>query len=269
MNDFAIKAALAMRAVRERKPLIHHITNFVVMNETANITLACGASPVMAHAKEEAGDMAKQASAVVLNIGTLWPEQIEAMKIAGLAANERGLPVILDPVGAGATAYRTSAALDLLKDIEISLVRGNIAEISILAGLDGEISGVDAIGEKGNSREAALALSAKFGCAAVVTGPIDTIAGHGKLLSVANGHEMMSKVTGTGCMATAVIAAFAAVNDDIEESASEALAAYGLAGQISAHTAKGPGTFHTLLYDSLANLTEDAIKAGARIDEIL
>lgn len=267
MNDYATKAALAMRAVRERKPLVHHITNFVVMNETANITLACGALPVMAHAKEEAAEMASQASALVLNIGTLWPDEVEAMKMAGRQANERGIPIIFDPVGAGATSYRTRVALELMSGLDISLVRGNVAEIAVLAGLTAKISGVEAAGGTGREQEAAIAFSAKYGCSAAVTGPVDIVAGNGKVLSVANGHEMMSKVTGTGCMATAVIGAYAAVSDLIVEAAATALAAYGLAGQIAARTAKGPGTFHTLLYDSLANLTENALKAGARIDD--
>jgi hydroxyethylthiazole kinase len=267
MNGYATNAALAMRAVREKKPLIHHITNFVVMNETANITLASGALPVMAHAMEEAAEMTGQAAALVLNIGTLWPDQVEAMELAGRRANERGIPVILDPVGAGATAYRTQTALRLLKGLDISLVRGNVAEVAVLADRQAEISGVEAVGGTGTEKEVAMVFAEKFGCAAVVTGPVDVIAGGEKILTVANGHAMMAKVTGTGCMATAVIAAYAAISDSITEAAAIALAAYGLAGQIAAHAAKGPGTFQPLLYDALASLTEDALKAGARINE--
>ncbi len=268
MNDYGRKAALAARKVREKKPLVHHITNFVVMNETANITLACGALPVMAHAKEEAAEMAGQASVLVLNIGTLWPDEVEAMKIAGRQANESGIPVILDPVGAGATAYRTRVSRELLDEIRISLVRGNVAEVGILVGLDAKIAGVEAAGRPGGEREAAVAFADKYGCVAVVTGPVDIVAEKGNVLSIANGHEMMSNVTGTGCMATTVIAAFAAVNDNMAEAAASGLAAYGLAGQIAASEAKGPGTFHALLYDAMANLTEDEIMSGAKIDEI-
>ncbi|MFA5867654.1 MAG: hydroxyethylthiazole kinase [Actinomycetota bacterium] len=266
--NWGVKAADLMVAVREKKPLVHHITNFVVMNETANITLACGALPVMAHAKEEAAEMAGQASVLVLNIGTLWPDEVEAMKLAGHRANERGIPVVLDPVGAGATAYRTRVSRELLDELKISLVRGNVAEIGVLAGLDAEIAGVEAAGGPGGEKEAAVAFVGKYGCAAAVTGPVDVVAAPGIVLVIANGHKMMGTVTGTGCMATTVLAAFAAVNDNMAEAAAAGLAVYGLAGQIAAGEAKGPGTFHVLLYDAMANLTEDEIRAGAKIDEI-
>ncbi len=261
-------AAEITAAVRDTKPLVHHITNLVVMNETANITLACGALPVMAHAKEEAAEMAGQASVLLLNIGTLWPDEVEAMKIAGRKANERGIPVVLDPVGAGATSYRTRVSQELLAELDISLVRGNVAEIGILAGLDREIAGVEATGASGGEQEAATAFAEKYDCAVAVTGPVDVIVEKGRVLKVANGHKMMATITGTGCMATTVIAAYAAVNKDMAEAAAAGLAAFGLAGQKAAMTAKGPGTFHAYLYDAMANLTEYGVRTGARIDDV-
>lgn len=263
-----LRAAEITATVRERKPLVHHITNLVVMNETANITLAAGALPVMAHALEEAAEMAGKANALVLNIGTLWPEQVDAMVAAGKRANEAGIPVIFDPVGAGATNYRTEVSMKLMENLEIALVRGNAAEISILAGLEAKIAGVEAAGGTASCKDAAIAFAGKYGCAAAVTGPVDIVIGNGKILSVSNGHEMMSRVTGTGCMATAVIGAYAAVHDDIAEAAAAALAVYGLSGEIAAREANGPGTFHALLYDSLANLTDEEIRKGARIDVV-
>ena len=163
-----------LAAIRERKPLVHQITNFVVMNETANATLALGALPVMAHAVQEVAEMASVASALVLNIGTLSDEWVEAMLLAGHAANRAGVPVVLDPVGAGATAYRTETARHLLEDLDVAVVRGNSAEIAILAGHAAEIRGVEAVGSASGpelAQEAARAL----GCVAAVTGPVDVL----------------------------------------------------------------------------------------------
>ncbi len=265
--DLGDRAAGITAAVKNGKPLVHHITNFVVMNETANITLACGALPVMAHAKEEAAEMAGHAAALVLNIGTLWPDEVEAMKMAGRRANERGIPIVLDPVGAGATSYRTRVSKELLAELDISLVRGNVAEVAILAGLDSEIAGVEAIGGP-VEKEVAKTFAEKYGCAVAVTGPVDVIVENGTVLAVENGHKMMSTITGTGCMATAVIAAYAAVDKNMAEAAAAGLAAFGLAGQKAAMTAKGPGTFHAYLYDAMANLTEYGVKTGARINNV-
>lgn len=254
-----------MREVRVGRPLIHHITNFVVMNETANITLAAGALPVMAHAREEVEEMVTGASAVVLNIGTLWPEQIEAMKAAGRRANELGIPVVFDPVGVGATRYRTDSALSLLSDVCMTTIRANAAEMAVLAGYDAEIKGVEAIGGASVAREVAAAIAEKYDCTAAITGPVDIVADRQRIFSVNNGHVMMAQVTGTGCMATSIVAAYTALENDHALAAASALAAYGLAGQNAAGVANGPGTFHVLLYDALANLTEDALRTGGEI----
>jgi hydroxyethylthiazole kinase len=264
MNVMANTAVEIMGKVRNSRPLIHHITNFVVMNATANITLCAGALPVMAHAKEEVAEMVSAADALVLNLGTLWPDQVEAMLLAGHHANERGIPIVLDPVGAGATRFRTDSARLLLNELSISIVRGNAAEVAILAGGQAEIRGVESALVTDDAGNVALQLTARYGCVAAVTGPIDVVSSGARLARVANGHPMMRMVTGTGCMATSVIAAYAAVESDYVNAAAAALAVYGLAGEMAADRAQGPGTFQTYLYDALAGMTDDALREGAR-----
>lgn len=265
MDDTTQTAAEVIAKVRSRRPLIHHITNFVVMNATANITLCMGALPVMAQAKEEVEEMVAAASALVLNLGTLWPEQVDAMVVAGRRANQLAIPIVLDPVGAGATQLRTKSAHRLLEELSITIVRGNAAEVAALVGVDASIRGVESIGAMGDMAEIASQFAGKFGCVAAVTGPVDVVADGVRRVRVANGHGMMSTVTGTGCMATSVVAACTAVEKDSVIAATAALAAYGLAGQIAAEKAHGPGTFQIHLYDALANLTEDELRDGARV----
>jgi hydroxyethylthiazole kinase len=267
MNDATQAACEVIAKVRSQRPLIHHITNFVVMNATANITLCIGALPVMAHAREEVEEMVGAARALVLNLGTLWPEQVEAMILAGRRANQRSIPIVLDPVGAGATRFRTESAHRLLKELSIAIVRGNLAEIASLVGLDAKISGVESMGSTGDAAVVASQFAKKFGCVAAVTGSIDVVTDGVRLMRVANGHPMMAAVTGTGCMATSVVAACAAVEKDAMIATVAALAAYGLAGELAAEKAQGPGTFQTYLFDAVAGLTEDALRAGMRIEE--
>jgi len=260
-----VNAGADLALIRERKPLVHQITNFVVMNETANATLALGALPVMAHAPQEVEEMASAASALVLNIGTLSDEWVESMLVAGRAANRAGVPVVLDPVGAGATSYRTETARLLLRELDVAVVRGNSAEIATLAGRDAEIRGVEAVGRAGDpdlAREAARAL----GCVAAVTGPVDHVSDGETVHAVANGHELLGTVTGTGCMATAITGCFLAVRpDDPLAAATEALVAFGVAGEEAARKAKGPGTFHVALYDALYDLDPRKLDSRAKL----
>jgi len=255
-----------LRAIRERKPLVHQITNYVVMNETANATLALGALPVMAHALQEVEEMASVASALVLNIGTLSDDWVEAMLLAGRAANRAGAPVVLDPVGAGATSYRTETSRRLLGQLDVAAVRGNSAEIATLAGRAAEIRGVEAVGGAGGpelAREAARSL----GCVAAVTGPVDHVSDGERTISVSNGHELLGTVTGTGCMSTAITGCFLAVRpDDPLEAAAEALVAFGVAGEAAAKKAKGPGSFHVALYDALYALDPDKLDKQAKVE---
>jgi hydroxyethylthiazole kinase len=260
-----VSAGSTLAALREQRPLIHQITNYVVMNETANATLALGALPVMAHAVEEVEEMVGLASALVLNIGTLSPDWVEAMLAAGQAANARGIPVVLDPVGAGATSYRTETAKRLLEEIDVTVLRGNAGEIATLVGVQAEVRGVESIGAEGDSAELAREAARTLELVASVTGPVDHVSDGVRSLSVANGHELLALVTGTGCMSTAVTGCFLAANTNALEAAAEALAAFGLAGEDAAAVAKGPGTFHASLYDALYALTPGSLDERARI----
>jgi hydroxyethylthiazole kinase len=257
-----------LRALRERRPLVHQITNYVVMNETANATLALGALPVMAHAPQEVEEMVGLAGALVLNIGTLSDHWIEAMVAAGLAAGERGTPVVLDPVGAGATAYRTDTARRLLELVDVTAVRGNAGEIASLVGVEAEVRGVESIAAGGEPAELAREAARTLGCVVAVTGPVDHVSDGNRVLAVANGHELLGTVTGTGCMATTITGCFLAVRSDAPlEAAAEALAAFGVAGEDAAVEAKGPGSFHVGLYDALHALDPGSLDARARISE--
>jgi hydroxyethylthiazole kinase len=259
-----VSAGTDLALIRERKPLVHQITNYVVMNETANATLAIGALPVMAHALQEVGEMASVASALVLNIGTLSDEWVEAMVLAGRAANRADVPVVLDPVGAGATTYRTEVSRRLLGELDVAVVRGNSAEVATLAGQAAEIRGVEAVGVGGGpelAREAARVL----GTVVAVTGPIDHVSNGEAVNAVANGHELLGTVTGTGCMATAITGCFLGVRaDDPLAAATRALVAFGVAGEDAARMAEGPGSFHVALYDALYHLDAETLDSRAR-----
>jgi hydroxyethylthiazole kinase len=254
-----------LRKLRERKPLVHRITNYVVMNETANATLALGALPVMAHAREEVEEMIELAGALVLNIGTLSPHWVEAMLAAGKAANAAGVPVVLDPVGAGATRYRTDTARRLLEQVDVAVLRGNHGEVATLVGVEAEVRGVESMGAGGEPAELARAAARKLGLVASVTGPVDHVSDGERVLAVANGHELLASVTGTGCMASAITGCFLAAKQDRFEAAAEALAAFGVAAEDAAGEARGPGSFHVGLYDALAALDPETLDSRARI----
>ena len=256
----------SLSLLREQKPLVHQITNYVVMNETANATLALGALPVMAHAPEEVEEMVGLAGALVLNIGTLSGHWIEAMLIAGRAASERGIPIVLDPVGAGATSYRTDTALRILEQTEVTVVRGNAGEVATLVGVDAEVRGVESIDAGGEPAELAREAARSLGRVVSVTGPVDHVSDGERVLAVANGHELLGAVTGTGCMSTAMTGCFLAVRaDEPLDAAAEALAAFGIAGEDAADGAKGPGSFHVALYDALYGLDPATLDERARI----
>jgi hydroxyethylthiazole kinase len=262
-----MKTGRDLATMRERKPLVHQITNYVVMNETANATLALGALPVMAHAKEEVEEMASAAGALVLNIGTLSKFWIESMLLAATAANRAGVPVVLDPVGAGATKLRTETAKRLLDETQIAVVRGNPAEVATLAGREAEIRGVESIGAADSGAELARSAAAALGCVAAVTGPTDHVSDGERVVAVSNGHELLGTVSGTGCMSTAVTGCFLAVRPDSPvDAAAEALVAFGVAGEDAARGANGPGTFHAQLYDALYNLDPQTIDARGRVE---
>jgi len=262
-----VSPATTLRTIRERRPLVHQITNYVVMNETANATLALGALPVMAHATDEVAEMAGIASSLVLNIGTLSPAWVEAMLIAGQTATDRGIPVVLDPVGAGATRYRTETAKRILDEVGVTVLRGNAGEVATLVGADAEVRGVESIGAGMEPAELALEAARALGVVASVTGAVDHVSDGERVLAVANGHELLVSVTGTGCISSALTGCFLAGKPDAPlEAAAEALAAFGVAAEDAAAGAEGPGTFHARLYDALAALDPETLDGRARID---
>jgi hydroxyethylthiazole kinase len=257
----------SLRLLRERKPLVHQLTNYVVMNETANATLALGALPVMAHAREEVEEMVGLAGALVLNIGTLSPHWVEAMLLAGRAATERGVPVVLDPVGAGATSYRTETAKRILDEVAVAVLRGNAGEVATLVGIEAEVRGVESIGVEGDPGELAREAARRLGLVASVTGAVDHVSDGARVIAIANGHPLLAAVSGTGCMSTAITGCFLAVAESPFDAAAEALVAFGVAGEDAARDAKGPGSFHVGLYDALAALDPATLDARARAEE--
>jgi hydroxyethylthiazole kinase len=265
----SISPGTSLAALRERRPLVHQITNYVVMNETANATLALGALPVMAHAREEVEEMVGLAGALVINIGTLSPHWVDAMLLAGRAANARGIPVVVDPVGAGATRYRTDTAKRLLDEVDVTVLRGNAGEVATLVGAEAEVRGVESIGVAADPADLAREAAATLGLVASLTGPVDHVSDGERVLAVANGHELLAAVSGTGCMSTAITGCFlAAKPTEPLEAAAEALAAFGVAGERAAQDAKGPGTFHAGLYDALAALDPALLDGQARIEVV-
>lgn len=264
--DMAAQAGQDLALIRQRKPLVHNITNLVVMNFTANALLAAGASPVMAHAHEEVEEMVSLAGALVLNIGTLTPHWVQSMEIAGRKANQLKIPVILDPVGAGATRLRTQSALRLLEQVKISVVRGNASEVLSLARSGGGTKGVDSIHGVDEAVEAAGLLARELGTVIAITGQRDLVTDGTSLWRVANGHVLMGFVTGMGCAATAMMGAFLAVQPDPVKAAVGGLCFLGLAGQRAAQASRGPGSFRAAFTDELMAIKPAELTEGALIE---
>lgn len=265
MHPFADSAARNLAAVRERKPLIHNITNFVAMNFTANALLAMGASPVMAHAANEVEEMVSHAAALVLNIGTLTEEQIESMILAGRMAAACRVPIIFDPVGSGATAFRTRSARRIIAETNPVVIRGNPSEVLSLADASSQTRGVDSAHTVGQATAAARTLALELGATLAITGPVDLVTDGRRTLRIANGHPLMGRVTGTGCAATAIIGAFLSVESDPVRAAASALAYFGLSGEMAARNAAAPGSFMIQLLDALDTITPEQLEAGCRI----
>ncbi len=264
--DGAIFSSL-LSEVRSKRPLVHHITNYVTVNDCANVTICVGAAPVMAHSIDEVAEMVSMAGALVLNIGTLDAAQVGSMQRAGQRANELNIPIILDPVGAGATRFRTNTVLRLFNELDIAVIKGNAGEIATLAGAEGEVRGVDSYGVKGDPIQITKDLAAKLGTTVVISGATDIVSDGTRTLLVDNGHELMGKVSGTGCMAASVTGAFAAVSKDRAVSTAAALAVFGLAGEKAALRSIGPASFKQALLDELYNLTPEDLAKGAKVRE--
>ena len=250
-----MNAVEVLRRLGEERPLVHHLTNYVTVNLVANATLATGALPVMANAVEEVEEMVATASALVINMGTLDATWVEAMILAGKEANRRGIPVVLDPVGAGATRFRTETPEKLLSEISFTAVCGNAGEISTLAGLAAEVRGVESIG--GDAREAVERAARRLGATVAATGEVDYVCDGKRLFAVKNGHSLMGCIVGSGCASTAVVGCFAAAGGGSAETVAGALSYFGRAGEAAAEGAEGPGTFEPRLLDALAALAVD------------
>jgi hydroxyethylthiazole kinase len=268
MSNWKKKYVEMDQIIREKRPMIHHITNYVVMNVTANVTLAMGASPVMAHANEEVEDMVVFASAHVLNPGTLSPHWITAMLKSGKKAKELGIPIILDPVGAGATKLRTDTCLQILEEVKPDVIRGNQAEVMILGGEDAQIQGVDSLETGEAPVEAFKALARQTGAVICVTGPIDHVTDGEKTFRIENGHPMMGNVTGTGCSASTAVAVHCAAGGATAESCAMGLAVFGACGELAAEESRGPGSFQVAILDALFNAPSRDLGAKLRISEV-
>lgn len=265
MTALADKAAQNLSDLRKQKPLVHNITNFVVMNVTANALLSMGASPVMAHAPNEVEEMVSFAGALVLNIGTLTDAWVSAMATAAKKAAENSTPIILDPVGSGATALRTQSAKKLIDTAGLTVIRGNASEILSLRDSNSKTKGVDSIHSVDEAEDTARILAVELKTTLAITGPVDLVTDGERVLRVANGDPLMAYVTGTGCMATATIGAFLAVDRDPVTATATALAFFGLAGEVAARKAQAPGSFMVALLDALYTLTPKDLAQGCRI----
>lgn len=264
-----IGAALAN--VRLKKPLVHHITNYVTVNDCANIALAVGGSPIMADAVEEASDIVAISSSLVINMGTLNKRTVESMITAGRKANELGIPVVFDPVGAGASTFRNETALKVLDKIKCSIIRGNLSEIRFLLENHSKTKGVDVAAEDINSDAMTIAVKCakKLDCVIACTGKVDVVSDGENTILINNGHEMLSDVTGTGCMCTTLVGAFCGANDDMLTSAVAGVLSMGIAGEIAYEKAKeiGLGTFRTSIIDAISKIDKDCMKGRVNLEE--
>ncbi len=272
-EDLAIPIQIGqtLEELREKKPIIHHITNYVTVNDCANIVLAIGASPIMADDIDEVEAITAISSALVLNIGTLNQRTISSMLAAGKKANQRNIPVILDPVGAGASELRNQTVTRLLEQVKISILRGNMSEIRFISGLDAATKGVDAAASDiakshQSGMEIAKSLAKKLNAVVAITGATDLISDGKRTVQIQNGHPMLSQVTGTGCMSTSLVGAFAGVTSDYFLAASAGITCMGIAGELAYETAgsKGIGSYHGAIIDSISTLNPQMIMKKAK-----
>ena len=266
MTKIKIDAYSLLKKIRVEKPVIHHLTNWVTIYDCANVVKVLGASPVMAHAKEEVAEMAKIASCLVLNIGTLTVELVEAMKIAVQSANKKGIPVVLDACGVGATQLRDRKCFELLDEVRIDIIKGNSSEIARANGEKVRTKGVDATRVNKNMLELAKKLAQKRKCTVVITGKEDIVANEEKFYIIKNGHRMMTNIVGTGCMATSVIGTFAAVEPDLAYAACAGLVCFEIAAECAAKKSSGPGSFKEKIFDCLFHLDKKTVDQMQKVE---
>ncbi|BBK77927.1 MULTISPECIES: hydroxyethylthiazole kinase [Clostridium] len=273
--DIAQKVVELLNRLKNKKPLIHNITNYVTVNDCANILLAIGASPIMADDLKESADITSIASALVINIGTLNERTIESMIASGKKANELNIPVVLDPVGAGASSFRNETTKRILEEIKISVLRGNMSEIKFIAGLESETKGVDASESdlKSDSDEGirvAKSLAKRFNCTVAITGVCDIVSDGEKSVTIENGTKMLSNVTGTGCMTTALVGGYLGAcetKEDLFIAAVSGIVSMGICGEIAEERAGsiGLGSFHMAIIDAVSNLDEEDLLKRSKI----
>lgn len=260
-----IRVEELLKKVRSQRPLVHNVTNYVVMNWTANCLLSVGASPIMAHAAEEMEAMTDLAHALVINIGTLSEPWVRSMEIAMKRVREKCKPIVFDPVGSGASTYRTETARRLLSDFSPTVIRGNASEIISLSNGQDRGKGVDSIDSSKSALDAAKSISAQFDCVVCVSGETDYIVEKSQVAAVKNGHPLMTRVTGMGCASTALIGAFLAVYDSPFEATVAAMAITGIAGEIAANRSTGPGSFQIHYLDALYEMSAEVIHDHQKI----
>ncbi|KRQ87632.1 Hydroxyethylthiazole kinase [Caloramator mitchellensis] len=262
------KACDGLSKIREKSPLVHHITNYVSVNDCANITLAIGASPVMSDEIEDILDLIKIANSLVLNIGTLNKRTVESMIYLGKEANKLNIPVVLDPVGAGATKLRTGTSLKILQEVKVRVLRGNMSEIKSLLGLSGNTKGVDSTEKMDDAEDVAILAAKKFNCTVGISGEVDVISDGERVVKVFNGNSILTRVTGTGCMVTSLTGCFLGAGCDGLTSSTAAYLIMGLAGE-RAYKESGDniGTFKVRLFDEIFNINEDRLKEGGKVEE--
>lgn len=266
--DILQECITALKEVKNKKPLVHNITNYVTVNDCANIILAIGGSPVMADDINEVEDMVSIASALVINMGTLNSRTVESMVRAGKKANELGIPVIFDPVGVGATPYRNDTARRIMDEVRLAVIRGNMSEIKFLSGLSVKTKGVDSVADEAGGEKAAREFARKMNVVAAVTGKTDIITNGEKVFLIDNGHPLLSGVTGTGCMTTALVGTFCGAVKDYLAAACAGVMSMGLAGELAQKTltkGEGIGSFRVRLFDIISNLNEDIIRKEGKI----
>lgn len=270
MSWLSRQMAGVLQEVKRLNPLVHHITNYVTVNDCANVVLAFGGSPIMALDRQEVVEIVSKSAALVLNMGTLTKKGLEAMVLAGKGANEKNIPVILDPVGAGASTFRLSSIQRLMAEVKMTVIRGNMSEIRTLSGIGCKIKGVDAKDSMEDGIEIARKLARRTQGIIAITGDKDIITNGERVLLVENGHSNLTRITGAGCMSTSLVAVCCGVTTDYLIGALTGIAVMGLAGEMAYHCSKessGIGTFKIKLFDYISLMSERDLKEGARVYE--
>lgn len=271
MNHLINDCTNLLYEIREKNPLIHNITNYVTVNDCANAVLAIGASPIMADDNAEVEEIVSISSALVINMGTLNQRTIASMIMAGKKANELNIPVVLDPVGVGDSTLRNKTVQEILSQVKIDVIRGNLSEISFLAGFKASTKGVDTAiaDEKNDAVGIAKLVSNRYSCVVGITGKVDIISDGIRFAKVANGNKLLPKVTGIGCMTSALVGSFCGVTNDYYTATVAGIATMGISGEIAFEKAgaMGTGSFHISIIDALSNMNSTLFLERCKIDE--